>query len=229
MEQGVSGSGKTTLGRALAEALSLPFIDADDLHSEANKEKMTRGEPLTDADRAPWLVSVRRAALKAVECNARGVVVACSALKASYREVLRGERANLNLDARSRGDACGEATVTAGDENSDGGEEAEEGRRELERRLGTDEGIMVGASMAGQANRGPPARTVFVHPFGERRVLMERMMKRESHFMKGSMLGSQIEILENPSLRGESGIIEIRLEASLEEQVWAAVEGVGVR
>ncbi|KAI0277035.1 P-loop containing nucleoside triphosphate hydrolase protein [Russula aff. rugulosa BPL654] len=182
---GVSGSGKTTLGAALAKALSLPFIDADDLHSEANKAKMARSEPLTDADRAPWLVCVRRAAVKAVECNARGVVVACSALKATYRQVLRGERANLNPDAHSRGDACGEATVTA-------------------------------------------PRTVFVHPYGARAVLMERMTSRKSHFMKVEMVASQMEILENPCLTGESGIIEIRLEASVEEQVRAAVEGLAL-
>jgi gluconokinase len=227
--QGTSGSGKTTLGAALAKALSLPFIDADDLHSEANIAKMTRGEPLTDADRAPWLVCVRRAAVEAVESNARGVVVACSALKASYRQVLRGEGANLNPDARSRGDVCGEATITAHNENPDRRQQAEEGRREPEGRLGTDEGTMVGASLARQAGRGPPARTVFVHPFGALTVLMERMKSRESHFMKASMVASQLEILENPGLTGESGIIEIRLEASLEEQVRAAVEGVGVR
>ncbi|KAF8504555.1 carbohydrate kinase [Russula emetica] len=183
LEQGVSGSGKTTLGAGLAKALSLPFIDADDLHSEANKAKMTRAEPLTDADRAPWLVSVRRAAMEAVGCNGRGVVVACSALKASYRQVLRGERTNLNPDGYSRGDACGE-------------------------------GITL------------PPRTVFVHPIGARSVLMERMMSRESHFMKANMLASQIEILENPAEFGETGIVEIRLEGRAEEQVRAAVEGV---
>lgn len=228
LDQGVSGSGKTTLGAALAKALSLPFIDADDLHSEANKAKMARSEPLTDADRAPWLVCVRRAAVKAVEYNARGVVVACSALKATYRQVLRGERANLNPDAHSRGDACGEATVTAGDENPDRGQQAEEWRREPEGQLGTDKGIMEGASLPRQGDWAQGARTVFVHPYGARAVLMERMTSRKSHFMKVDMLASQMEILENPCLTGESGIIEIRLEASVEEQVRAAVEGLAL-
>jgi gluconokinase len=228
LEQGVSGSGKTTLGAALAKALSLPFIDADDLHSEANKAKMTRGEPLTDADRAPWLVCVRRAAVEAVECNGRGVVVACSALKASYRQVLRGERADLNSDGYSRSDVCGEAIITARNENSDGGQPVEEleGKGGLEGRVGTDKGIMVGVSLTGQARRAPRPRTVFVHPVGARSVLMERMMGRESHFMKANMLASQIEVLENPAERGETGIVEIRLEGGAEEQVRAAVEGV---
>ena len=234
LEQGVSGSGKTTLGAALANALSLPFIDADDLHSEANKAKMSRGEPLTDADRAPWLVGVRRAAVEAVEYTARGVVVACSALKATYRQVLRGERADLNSDAYSRGDACGEATVTARNEYLNGGQPVEHrgGGLEGQRRLGADKGIMVGVSPARRADRAPRPRTVFVHPFGAERVLMERMMSREGHFMKASMLASQIKILENPADRGEVGIIEIRLEASEEEQVRASVLGLarlGVR
>jgi gluconokinase len=223
LAQGVSGSGKTTLGAALAKALSLPFIDADDLHSEANKAKMTRGEPLTDADRAPWLVCVRRAAVEAVEGNGRGVVVACSALKASYRQVLRGKRANLNSDGYSRGDACGEGIITAHNENSDRGQPVEEG---LEGLVGRDKGITVGVSPARQTLPAPPPRTVFVHPVGARSVLMERMMSRESHFMKANMVASQIEILENPAEMGEIGIVEIRLERRAEEQVRAAVEGV---
>jgi gluconokinase len=109
----VSGSGKTTLARALAETLSLPFIDADDLHSQTNKDKMARGEPLTDADRMPWLVKVRRAAVEAVESKPRGeksaVVVACSALKASYRDVLRGKQADLG--AQQDGEQAGNVTL----------------------------------------------------------------------------------------------------------------------
>ena len=65
---------------------------------------MSRGEPLTDADRAPWLVDVRRTALKVAESDSQdgwaGVVVACSALKARYREVLRGECSELDLSDR---------------------------------------------------------------------------------------------------------------------------------
>jgi gluconokinase len=188
---------------------------------------MTRGEPLTDADRAPWLVCVRRAAVETVGCNGRGVVVACSALKASYRQVLRGERANLNSDGHSRGDACGEAIITARNENSDGGQLVEEeGKGGQAGRVGADKGRMAGVSFTRQAHRAPPPRTVFVHLVGAQSVLMERMMRRESHFMKANMLASQLEILENPAERGETGIVEIRLEKGGEEQVWAAVEGV---
>jgi carbohydrate kinase (thermoresistant glucokinase family) len=89
---GVSGSGKTTIGRLLAEQLGKPFYDADDFHSAQNKQKMAAGEPLTDHDREPWLQAV--AALLS-ECEYRGgIVLACSALKESYRKVI-SEAANV--------------------------------------------------------------------------------------------------------------------------------------
>ncbi|MGH8289425.1 MAG: gluconokinase [Steroidobacteraceae bacterium] len=85
---GVSASGKSTLGAALARALLLPFVEGDELHSRHNIEKMSRGEPLTDEDRAPWLAAI--AALLGDETRyPRGVVVACSALKADHRNELR--------------------------------------------------------------------------------------------------------------------------------------------
>ena len=81
---GVSGSGKSTVGEALASVLHWPFLDADDFHPQANVAKMARGEPLTDDDRWPWLDRL------AAELAARGgnAVLACSALRAAYRERL---------------------------------------------------------------------------------------------------------------------------------------------
>lgn len=84
---GVSGSGKTTMGQALAQGLGWAFVDADDLHPAANRSKMAGGQPLSDADRAPWLDQV--AACIAGAGAGTGVVVACSALKRAYRERLR--------------------------------------------------------------------------------------------------------------------------------------------
>src|SRR5512144_1789130 len=110
---GVSGCGKTTIGRALAEAMSWPFLDADDFHPAANVDKMRAGIALTDDDRWPWL---DRLAVEIAAINARGenAVLACSALKQAYRErlaanggvriaYLKGDRATIEprLSARA--------------------------------------------------------------------------------------------------------------------------------
>ena len=83
---GVAGSGKTTIGRLVAARLDAPFVDADDLHTPAAIAAMHAGHPLDDAERAPWLERVR-AAIAAIGDGP--VVLACSALKRSYRDVLR--------------------------------------------------------------------------------------------------------------------------------------------
>jgi gluconokinase len=87
---GVSGSGKTTVGKALAARLGWEFFDGDDFHPAANKSKMAAGVPLEDADRAPWLETLH-AKLETVLGEGRHPVLACSALKARYRDqLLRG-------------------------------------------------------------------------------------------------------------------------------------------
>jgi gluconokinase len=86
---GVSGSGKTTIGQMLAARLDWQFQDADDLHSPANIEKMYQGTPLTDTDRRPWLRSLRSLIDRSLDSNTN-LILACSALKAKYRQDLSG-------------------------------------------------------------------------------------------------------------------------------------------
>lgn len=84
---GVSGAGKTTVGQLLAERLGVEFLDADDFHSEANKAKMAAGIPLDDEDRKGWLENLADG-LRYRSSRGIGAVLACSALKKSYREKL---------------------------------------------------------------------------------------------------------------------------------------------
>lgn len=86
---GVSGSGKSTLGALLASRLGCPFLEGDDFHDAGAVAKMRAGHPLDDDDRWPWLDRLGRAVGQAV-ATGRPVVAACSALRRSYRERLRG-------------------------------------------------------------------------------------------------------------------------------------------
>ncbi|KAJ7091105.1 carbohydrate kinase [Mycena epipterygia] len=180
---GVSGTGKSTLGAALAAALHMPYVDGDDLHPRANVDKMAAGQPLTDADREPWLNTIRKTAQcmtgehptpaptpTSAPTGAPGVVIACSALKRAYRDILRGH---------SHSDSDSEvATPTA-------------------------------------------LPTYFVFIDGSRTVLMERMLNRNGHFMKASMLDSQLETLEHPG--GEDGVVVVSVEDTTAIQVEKAV------
>lgn len=93
---GVSGSGKTTIGEQLAQRLSCGFADADRFHSTENKARMAAGIPLTDANRLPWLLAMRDA-IEEQHALGHDHVFACSALKRSYRQLLRAHVADLRI------------------------------------------------------------------------------------------------------------------------------------
>jgi gluconokinase len=93
---GVSGSGKTTIGRQLADELGWQFYDGDDYHPQANIDKMSRGIPLNDDDREPWLNGLRERIHNHLR-EGRPAVVACSALKRRYRELLLRDNAGAQL------------------------------------------------------------------------------------------------------------------------------------
>lgn len=84
---GVSGTGKTTIGSGLANHFNLPFFDADHFHPAENIEKMSQGFPLDDQDRMPWLQALANKLLESQQSG--GAVLACSALKEAYREILQ--------------------------------------------------------------------------------------------------------------------------------------------
>lgn len=93
---GVAGSGKSLIGGTLAHALDIEFVDGDDFHSAKNIQKMAAGIPLTDEDRAAWLNALALR-LRAARDAGKGLVLACSALKKSYRDVLRGGASDVQF------------------------------------------------------------------------------------------------------------------------------------
>ncbi|MBW4551261.1 MAG: gluconokinase [Aphanocapsa sp. GSE-SYN-MK-11-07L] len=93
---GVSGSGKTTIGQLLASSLDWQFSDADDFHPSANIQKMSHGIPLVDADRLPWLQTLKQAINEWLKTGTN-VVLACSALKSSYRQFLCQDSEQVKL------------------------------------------------------------------------------------------------------------------------------------
>lgn len=203
LSQGVSGCGKSTTAANLAKALKAPFEDGDELHPKTNVEKMSRGEPLSDADRAPWLKIIRERATELTHESPRQVVIACSALRRAYRDLLRGKPVDLVTPA----------PVPALPVAHPAGETSAEAKAEE----GTDVQEVV-------ANTSPPLKTYFVFIRGPREVLLDRMQKRKNHFMKASMLDSQLATLEDPE--GEDGVVVVDLEASPDEQCRQALEGL---
>lgn len=130
---GVSGSGKTTLGKLLSERLKWPFYDADDFQPRENLAKMAQGLPLNDRDRRPWLLAIHDL-LRGLAAKRGKAVIACSALKRDYRDLL-------------------------------------------------------GAGMQGVR---------YVYLKGEFALMRDRLERRQGHFFKAALLGSQFEILEEP-------------------------------
>jgi len=148
---GVAGCGKSTVGADLAERLGAEFLDGDSLHPQSNIDKMASGTPLNDDDRAPWLAEIGRR----FTASNSALVIACSALKRSYRDIIRS---------------------------------------------------------------GDPS-VVFVHLYGTRELLNERMNARPGHFMPASLLDSQLATLE-PLQDDEAGIvldIALSVEAIVDE------------
>ncbi|KAL4910650.1 hypothetical protein BDW74DRAFT_1131 [Aspergillus multicolor] len=182
---GPAGSGKSTVGRYLEQELGVPFLEGDDFHPASNKAKMSTGTPLTDADRWDWLISLRSAATTLLSTpvpkpmpteptatsTPRGVVVACSALKKKYRDVMRVA-----------------------------------------------------------AYGSPNVHIHFVYLKLDAETLYARVSARQAHYMKQSMVESQLRDLEEP--RGDEWdalTVPVKVEMGMgdvQREVMRAVKGV---
>lgn len=93
---GVTGSGKSTIGKILADTLTWPFYDGDDFHPPQNKAKMSAGTPLTDSDRSPWLHTLNELLLRN-QSRERSCILACSALRRCYRDILAKDLTTIHF------------------------------------------------------------------------------------------------------------------------------------
>jgi len=189
----------------LSQALGVPFIDGDSLHPQSNIDKMSKGIPLTDDDRLPWLALIRSTAerickeqhdsgsIRPVSEGGPGratVVIACSALKKWYRDILRGKVEAIPPPThdlpRSHPDANPDRSV----------------------------------DKPATAN----LVTLFLYCHGSPSLLAARIASRKGHFMGAKMLESQLATLEDP--RGEDGVGWVDISASKEEVRKRAVSEV---
>ena len=166
---GVCGCGKTEVGSRLARMTGAAFYDGDDFHPPENIAKMSRREPLDDVDRLPWLRTLRDLIVRAPDAvtGSPSIVLACSALKRGYREMLRG----------------GELPA--------------------------------------------PDRLRFLHLCGDPGLILDRMHRRQGHYMKEEMLRSQMATLEMPGA-AESDVFTLSIDAdpdTIAQRAWQLLQG----
>ena len=171
---GVSGCGKSTIAKFLAEAMALPFFDGDDFHPQANIDKMASGKSLNDADREPWLQEL--ASQIQLWNQSTGAVLACSALKQSYRDILQNPISHSNT---SEGQEGSQTNDTKSATHPVGSCEASSRGQRAPRELNINE-------------------IIFIHLTGSKELITQRMKARD-HFMPPALLDSQFTTLEAPT------------------------------
>ncbi|RVX73193.1 hypothetical protein B0A52_02320 [Exophiala mesophila] len=163
---GPAGCGKTTVASFLAEQLDVPYIEGDDFHPLANKQKMSSGQPLTDADRWDWLITLREEAIQKLRTK-NSVIVTCSALKHKYRDVIR------------------------------------------------------------VANYEHPSVQIhFIYLKLDEATLQQRVKERQGHYMKESMVHSQMTTLEEPEEDQEWDVLRVDVRQDKESVMHGALDKV---
>lgn len=188
---GVSGSGKTTVGKLIADAMGWRFEDADDYHSAENKAKMSSGHGLNDHDREPWLASLRAMIEDRLERN-QETVVACSALRSVYRQMLIPPS---------------ESPIPSIAESQTPSSECRPGSTIPPEAAGARGGKQV------------PSKVVFLYLKASLEEIASRLAHRKHEFMNPSLLRSQFQTLEEPTDSEASRTIVVDTYGLTAEQV----------
>jgi gluconokinase len=223
LSQGTSGCGKSTFGEKLAQSLSIPFIDGDDLHPKENVEKMSRGEALTDDDRIPWLRGIREKALQ--------VTHPILGQNASERE-RSSQDMPLKEETRIREMAEVYETSRISEGQGDTAAQVHESKAQPDTRrkgdVSMERACVIACSALKKSYRdllrgdsSSDLHVVHIYLHVEAEELKRRMHARKGHFMKESMLQSQLDTLEEPT--GEKDTITIQ-QGRLDEQIHQARE-----
>lgn len=227
---GTSGSGKSTVGSALSTHLRCPFVDGDDLHPSSNVAKMSSGQPLTDADREPWLLRIRRTGLElAVTQKIPEGVKGSDGQIRKLAEVY--ETSAQTKDVRHTQAQTGEADEVEGSK-SQLAIIACSSLKLVYRRLlrGSIQSLADPKATQPEADAPTPTDLKVVHVYLDlsRQMLEKRMAGRKGHFMKLDMLYSQLDTLQVPDEEGEVGVVRVKVDEDTgeDEVVRRALEGL---
>lgn len=221
--QGTSGCGKSTFGEKLAQSFSIPFIDGDDLHPKSNVDKMSRGEALTDEDRIPWLQAIRQ---KAIQITHPIYGSSTTERERSSRDEPLEEETKIREMAE-----IWETSQRDETQKSSAGYVTAEKRKQgsgTKNQSSMKRACIIACSALKKSYRdllrGDPSddlHVIHIYLHVEVDELKRRMHQRKSHFMKESMLQSQLATLEEPTKERDTITIQ---QATLEEQIDSAVQ-----
>jgi gluconokinase len=224
----VSGTGKTTLGNAISKTFGYPYVEGDELHPPSNIAKMSSGQPLNDADREPWLKLIRDTAVKMTSKELERRPEAAEKTEVRIHEEREKKDVPVDLGEHHKADeglrkssppgvviSCSSLKKYYRDMLRGTYSPEVPGNKDLKVEVKTN-------TPSPETSTTPNLATYFVFLEGSRDVLLDRMTKRQDHYMKANMLDSQLATLEDP--KGEKGVITVSIEDSTEEQLNQIVE-----
>jgi len=219
---GVSGTGKSRFGRYLADALNIEFKDGDDLHPKANIDKMSRGEPLNDDDRAPWLEIIRTTAHQTIQSQigARQGTIEPEKMPETEKTHAEhaGEAARVSSKIRTNNTRPGVVIACSA---------LKKRYRDLLRGKMKSGGLPD--KLEAPQQHELPTYFVYLEVLKERGDIDKigaRMKEREGHYMKASMLESQVQAMEAPA--GEEGVVMVSIEDATQKQLTDTLEALKI-